>query len=100
MTLREKRMAFSLAISQLVVWANEQGLEVCFDREGLTHMKNSLHYKGLAKDIISYRNGAYLTATEEYRTLGEKWESMHPLARWGGRFQDGNHFSFEHEGIK
>lgn len=100
MKLREKRIAFSIAISQLILWATGEGMEVCFDREGLPHMKNSLHYKGLAKDINLYRNGEYMTATEDYRALGEKWETMHPLARWGGSFSDGNHFSFEHEGVK
>ena len=101
MTLREKRIAFSKAISELVLWANEQGFEACFDREGQQHMVNSLHYKGLAKDIILYRNGEYLTHSDEYRPLGDKWKSLSPMARWGGDFPgDGNHFSFEHDGVK
>jgi hypothetical protein len=38
---------------------------------------------------------------EEYRAAGEKWKTMHPLARWGGDFKrkDAVHFSFEHEGV-
>jgi hypothetical protein len=24
---------------------------------------------------------------------------MHPDCRWGGRFNDGNHYSFEHNGV-
>jgi len=38
--------------------------------------------------------------TEAHRELGEWWEKQHPQARWGGRFKDGNHYSFEHEGVK
>lgn len=101
LTLREKRIEFSKCIAALVLWANEQGMEVCFDRDGLKHMANSLHYIGLAKDLICYRGGEYLTSTEDYRELGDMWKSMHPLARWGGDFpDDGGHFSFEHNGVK
>jgi hypothetical protein len=33
--------------------------------------------------------------------LGEFWEGLHPLCRWGGRFNDGNHYSIESpEGMK
>lgn len=58
----------------------------------------SLHGLRLAEDLLLFRNGVYLTASEDYRPLGEWWEQQHPLARWGGRFQDGGHFSFEWEG--
>lgn len=42
----------------------------------------------------------YVETTERHRPLGEWWEAQHPLCRWGGRFQDGNHYSIEHEGIR
>ena len=32
--------------------------------------------------------------------LDRYWETLHPLACWGGRFGDGNHYSFKHKGIK
>jgi hypothetical protein len=32
--------------------------------------------------------------------LGKYWKRQHPLCRWGGDFQDGNHYSLEHEGVK
>jgi hypothetical protein len=59
---------------------------------------NSCHKLKLAKDINLFKNGDYLEDTEHHRELGEFWESLHPLCRWGGRFQDGNHYSLTHDG--
>jgi hypothetical protein len=61
---------------------------------------NSLHCKGLALDFILFRDGQPLWASLDYEELGEFWEGVHPLCRWGGRFNDGCHFSLEHEGVK
>jgi hypothetical protein len=36
-----------------------------------------------------------LRQTSDHQRLGEWWEKQHPLARWGGRWGDGNHYSFE-----
>jgi hypothetical protein len=37
----------------------------------------------------------------QWKEAGEFWESLHPLCRWGGRFQDDNHLSIESpEGMK
>lgn len=63
-------------------------------------IRNSLHGKRLAIDLNLFVEGVYQSHTDDYRAVGEKWESMHHLCRWGGRFNDGNHFSIEHEGVK
>jgi len=65
----------------------------------------SAHKNKLAIDLNLYRDVDadgdldYLTSTEDHRELGEWWEKQHALCRWGGRFKDGNHYSFEHEGV-
>ena len=41
------------------------------------------HNDRLAGDLIIYKDGKQFT-DEEYRPIGEKWESMG--GRWGGRF--------------
>lgn len=66
---------------------------------GIAH---SLHIERLALDINLFRNGEYLTQTEDFRTLGEWWESLGPNHKWGGRFQraDGNHFSISPDGVR
>ena len=60
----------------------------------------SIHERKLAADLLLFINGIYQTQTEAYRPLGVKWESMHPLCCWGGRFKDGNHFSITDGGLK
>ena len=59
---------------------------------------NSLNCDRLANDLNLFKNGKYLTTTEEYREAGEIWESMG--GTWGGRFGDGNHFSTAFMGRK
>lgn len=65
---------------------------------GIAH---SVHQLRLAIDLNLFDpRGAFVTTTEGYRQFGEFWETLHPLARWGGRFADGDHFSFEWQGVK
>lgn len=63
-------------------------------------IKNSVHRLKLAIDLNLFKDGKYLSSTESHRFLGEFWESLNPLCRWGGRFGDGNHYSLEHNGVK
>lgn len=63
----------------------------------------SQHKKRMARDNILFlgatmgkdgflHGGEYATQTDQYRALGRYWESLHPECRWGGRYNDGNHF--------
>ena len=61
-------------------------------------IKNSLHIDRLASDLNLFRGGVYLTRTEDYRQVGEYWESIG--GNWGGRFNDSNHFSLSFDGRK
>jgi hypothetical protein len=61
---------------------------------------NSMHKRKLAIDLNLFKNDLFQQTTEAHQELGEWWEQQHPMARWGGRFQDGNHYSFEYEGYK
>lgn len=63
-------------------------------------IRGSLHELQLAIDFNLFKNGMYLAETSQWKEMGEFWESLHPLCRWGGRFRDGNHLSLEHEGKK
>lgn len=60
----------------------------------------SAHKLRIAIDLNLFIEGEYRSRTEDHRKLGEWWEKQHPLARWGGRFDDGNHYSLEYEGVK
>lgn len=109
MSLRKDRCDFTRCLAYLVLYAYEIGYECNFD-EGMDrktvkdptsdHKAHSNHDVGLAQDINLFKNGVWLTKTEDHALLGAKWKTLHPLARWGGDFGDGNHYSFEYQGRK
>lgn len=59
-----------------------------------THSPKSYHYFRLAADLNLFRDGEYLTHTEDHRPLGERWIELG--GTWGGNFKrpDGNHYSW------
>jgi hypothetical protein len=65
-----------------------------------TGIMNSLHIIRLAIDLHLFKNGKYLTMSDDHRPFGNYWKTLHPLCRWGGDFTrpDGNHYSISHEG--
>ncbi len=75
----------------------EEALRLSRRKQG-TAISNSLHTKGLAVDLNLYRDGQYLPHTNDHLPIGLVWEAMG--GSWGGRFNDGNHYSLEHEGVR
>jgi hypothetical protein len=61
---------------------------------------NSLHCKSLAIDLVLFKNSIPVWTSEDYRDLGIYWESLHELCSWGGRFNDGGHFSVRDGGVR
>lgn len=53
---------------------------------------NSNHKLKCAIDLNLFKDGKFLQATADHKELGEWWEQQHELCRWGGRFNDGNHY--------
>lgn len=116
MSLAQKQQLFARLIGEFLVWiydadgplavtfgeAYRTAEQAALNAQHGTGIANSLHRIRLAIDLNLFVNGVYQTSSEAYRELGEKWESMHSLARWGGRFTrpDGNHFSLEHDGVR
>lgn len=100
MKLREKQSKFVRMVALLIQYAYEKGYEITFgDAAAMSgHKNNSCHYIRLAIDLNLFKDGKYLSLTEDHRPLGEFWESLG--GSWGGRFNDGNHYSLEHEGRK
>lgn len=100
MTLGQKQRLFTRKLGLLFAYAYEMGYELSMgDAWAKTgHRKGSLHYLRLAQDLNLFKDGRYLRSTESHRPLGEFWESIG--GTWGGRFNDGNHYSLEHQGRK
>lgn len=103
-TMGALRRAHSVYVGLLILKAVELGYEIQLEdgqcRDG--HMPNSLHYVGLAQDASLFKDGVYLDKSEDYKPLGDYWESLDPEHnRWGGNFHDengnpkpdGDHFS-------
>lgn len=115
MTTREKQSIFANLVAELIFQAQRFGYactigEVLRSKEEAIRLAklgkgiiNSVHRDKLAIDLLLFWNGVYLTKTEQYQQLGEWWEDQSfgdIKCCWGGRFSDGNHFSFEHNGRK
>jgi len=109
MSVREKQSQFVQMIGDLIDYAYREGYELTFGdayRDPRVHghigfklgygRRDSLHKERLAIDFNLFRDGKYLTSTEDHRPLGEFWEKMG--GSWGGHYNDGNHYSLEHEG--
>ena len=111
-SLGEKQRMFTLMIAELIQWAySEMGYELSvgdFFRDPRVHgdigkkvgysAANSVHKLKLAADLNLFIDGKYQESTEAHRVLGERWEAMG--GSWGGRFNDGNHYSIPHGGYK
>jgi hypothetical protein len=102
-TLRQKQSRFVRMIADLINYAYEFGYELTFgdayrDDRCAYGQPFSLHKKRLAVDFNLFRDGKFLAGTEDHRPLGEYWESIG--GSWGGRFNDGNHYSLEYEGMR
>ena len=110
LSLRQKQSLFVVMVGKLIAFAGEKGYDLTFGEAYRTPeqaqrnadagigIKDSLHTKRLAVDFQLFKDGVYLTASDDYKPLGEFWESIG--GSWGGRFSkpDGNHFSLAHEG--
>jgi len=94
MSLRKRQSIFTKKVALLILYAYEQGYELTFGDAYATagHVPNSFHYKRLAIDFNLFKDGVYLENTEDHKLLGEFWESIG--GTWGGRFRDGNHYSY------
>jgi hypothetical protein len=113
MTLGEKQRLLVQLIAKLIEFAYANGYQLTLGdafrdprvhgamgiKLGYSH-PSSNHKQRLAIDFNLFKDGVFLQNTEDHRPLGEYWESLNPLCRWGGRFNDGNHYSIEHDGIK
>jgi hypothetical protein len=112
MTVGELQRKFARMVGVLLNVIYEDGYECSFGeafrtpeqaawnaRDG-SGISNSLHCIRLAIDLNLFKNGVFLTAVEDYRGLGEWWESIG--GSWGGRFErpDADHFSLAYGGRK
>ncbi len=113
MKLSSMQQLFTVNIAKLILYAEEHDYGLTFSdayRDPRVHGEfgekksysaaRSVHKVRLAVDFNLFYAGVFRTETSAHRKLGEYWESLHPLNRWGGRWNDGNHYSMEYQGSK
>src|SRR5690348_6408121 len=114
-SLRDKQAAFAVLVAKLILEADRGGCQVTFGeawrppetaelyaKQG-KGIQNSLHTQRLAIDLNLFKDGVYMGRSESYEPLGVWWEGQSTTeiqCCWGGRFNDGNHFSVSHGGRK
>jgi len=111
MSLGKKQREFSRLVPRLIDQAHALGYEVTIgdvyrhprvhgqigEKKAYGH-RNSNHKRKLAIDLNLFKDGKYLSSTEDHRLLGNWWERQGEDCRGGGRFNDGNHYSLEYNG--
>lgn len=103
--LRDEQVQFARMVAKLINHVFESGYECTLGdafRDPKTHGEfgekkgygaaNSFHKKRLAIDLNLFKDGQYLEGTGGHRVIGEWWEQQG--GTWGGRFRDGNHYSW------
>lgn len=100
MSLGTEQEEFTRDLGLLLVWYYGRGYRIrmgdVWAKEG--HKDNSQHYKKLAADLNLFMGGEYLTETSDHEAGGKYWESLDPKNRWGGRYEDGNHYERMEDG--
>jgi len=104
---------FTRSVADLIVWTYNQGYTATFGEAWRTPeqaklnaasgkgIANSLHGERLAIDLNLFREGKWLSQSEDHAPIGAYWKTLHAAARWGGDFKsrpDGNHYSFSPDG--
>lgn len=111
MKLGKKQELFMRLLPRLIDKAHELGFEIRggdLFRDPRTNGAHGIkkgygrdksnHKLKLAIDLNLFKDGAFIRSTKGHEPLGLWWESQNELCRWGGRFNDGNHYSLEHWG--
>ena len=111
MKLGRKQELFTQALALLLQFASFRGFEIRMgqverSKEEAKRLgfERSNHTLRLAADLNLFREGKFLTHSEDHRMLGEFWEALsgdfdgeRVTFCWGGRWArpDGNHYSIE-----
>lgn len=97
MKLSDHQFEFLKDVAKLIEFAVKQGMKVTggelyrpqlmqdhyFDT-GKSKTKNSYHSKRLAIDLNFFYEGRLTYEFEKILKIGNYWESLNPLNRWGG----------------
>lgn len=80
---RAEQLGFVVTMGEAFRTTEQQMIYV---QTGRSKTMNSEHLKRRAIDLNFFSNGK-LCGREEIKPLGDYWESLHPLNRWGGNWR-------------
>ena len=108
MSLSDHQFEFLKDVALLIQWVDRRGWKVTggelhrlpetqevLRAKGLSLTTEGNHPRRLAIDLMLFNEAKFLQDTKDYKELGDFWESLNPLNRWGGNFTrlaDGVHF--------
>jgi len=110
MKVQDKQQLFTVEIANLILYAKSKGYGLTVgdayrapEVHGEYGIKKSysaafsVHKKRLAMDFNLFVNGEWIANGDHqaWKDLGAYWKTVHPEARWGGDWNDANHFSFQ-----
>lgn len=111
-TLGEVQREFTRDVADLIDFIYDSGYEAtlgdayrspkshgAMGEKGPYGRATSAHKQRLAIDLNLFKDGKYLSSTKDHQPIGEFWESLRQNNVWGGRFDDGNHYSRRYNGI-
>src|SRR3990167_10238318 len=100
MSLRKEQSLFIDDVVKLLNFAKQEGFEITggelfrtpeqqeiYFRTGRSRTMNSYHLKKLAIDLNFFRNGELIQDKEGLQKLGNYWEELSSLNKWGGNFK-------------
>jgi hypothetical protein len=115
MKLSVKQQKFTACLGKLILYACSKNYGLTqgdgyrdkrifgeFGEKKAYSAAKSVHKIRLAHDFNLYIENKWISdgGHPAWLDLGEYWEGLDEDARWGGRFDDSNHFSFQHWGCK
>lgn len=100
MSLSDEQAAFLLDACKLIQRATDLGWTVTggelfrtqaqqeiYFKAGKTKTMNSNHLRRLAIDLNFLKNGQPVWDKARLQPVGDYWESLNPMNRWGGNFK-------------
>lgn len=79
-----QKRGFEVSAGELLRTPEQQ--KIYFDT-GRSKTLDSNHLKKLAGDLNFFKDGKWIQTKAELVELGEFWENLNPLNRWGGNFK-------------
>lgn len=84
--LIKQAAALGFVVTAGELWRSHEQQEI-YVKTGRSRTMKSNHIRRLAVDLNFFKDGRLTYDLTVLKPLGDYWESLHPLNRWGGNFK-------------